>query len=270
LFWVFLKKGGLIMSLFKVGHFDEVGISFAVHKVKAFNVKNQKEIEEIALPQTLPLSAISELSYNIEIPTMNLAESEKSWGLFLRELFLNKSFEGFLANLFNPKNEIYFTSFAWDYSQNKPFIFPPMGAERSAFRFELKQGTSKKFIGDGINLWPTKKVVGALNLVILIWECDKDWENLGARLDSIHDIIEKSNLNKLITAISTNPSLATGVAIGMAVNELLGIIGKIMQRNQDDKVALFIGSWGTHKPQTAGVNLYVQDAASIEIEFVMT
>jgi len=119
-----LKKGGMIMSLFKVGNFDQIGVSF-VQTAKVFKVEHK---DTVRFPRTLSLDALSELSFNIEPPTLDLAKSSNKWGLYLKSLSLYESFEGFIANLFNPTNEIYFTSIAWDYSGTQPFLYPPKGA----------------------------------------------------------------------------------------------------------------------------------------------
>ena len=254
------------MSLFKVGNFDQIGVSF-VQTAKVFKVEHK---DTVRFPRTLSLDALSELSFNIEPPTLDLAKSSNKWGLYLKSLSLYESFEGFIANLFNPTNEIYFTSIAWDYSGTQPFLYPPKGAQGSDFLIPMKGGTTRQFVGDGVNIWPARVAVGALNLVVLVYECDNDVRKLGQTLVDIHDKVGNSKLASLIIAISANPSLATGVAIGQAVNELLGVIGNIMKRNGDDYVDLFEGSYGTDKPQTSRVEKYNHEAAGIELDFTVS
>jgi hypothetical protein len=224
----------------------------------------------VKFPKKLSLDALSEISFNIEPPKMDLAKSPAKWGLYLKSLSLYESFEGFIANLFNPDNEIYFTSLAWDYSGSKPFIYPPKGTKGSDFIIPMKSNTKREFIGNGVNIWPAQIVVGALNLVILVYESDQDNRDLGDQLVNIHDQIANSKLTDLIKAISASPSLATGVAIGTAVNELLGLIGNIMKRNGDDYVDLFEGSYGTDKEQTAKVDKYDHEAAGVELDFTVS
>lgn len=93
---------------------------------------------------------------------------------------------------------------------------------------------------------------------------------MGETLVDIHDKVGNSKLVSLITAILVNPSLAAGVAIGSAANELLGVIGNIMKRNSDDYVDLFEGSYGTDKPQTARVEKYDHESDGIELEFTVS
>ncbi len=254
------------MPLFKVGSFNQIGVSFA-QTAKVVKVEHKNTVR---FSRTLSLDALPELSFNIEPPAMDLAKSPNKCGLYLKSLSLYESFEGFIANLFNPNNEIYFTSIAWDYSGNPPLLYPPKGAKGSDFLIPVKAGKNRQFIGDGINIWPARIVVGALNIVVIVYECDNDVRKLGETLVDIHDKVGNSKLVSLITAISVNPSLATGVAIGSAANELLGVIGNIMKRNSDDYVDLFEGSYGTDKPQTARVEKYDHESDGIELEFTVS
>jgi hypothetical protein len=234
---------------------------------KTAKVSKVARKKTVAISRTLSLDALKELSFNIDPITFNLSKSKNKWALFLKSITLNKSSEGFIANIFNPINHIYFSIIAWDYSGSPIFIYPPKGAKGSDFLIPMKAKTTRQFIGDGVCIWPPRIVVGALNLVILIFECDKNVRTLGETLAGIHDIVGKSKLAGLVTAISINPSLATGVAIGAAVNELLGVIGNIMKRNGDDYIDLFEGSYGTDRPQTTKVERYDHEAAGIELEF---
>jgi hypothetical protein len=254
------------MPIFKIGSFSQVGLSFA-QSSRVVKVEHKKEVK---FPKRLSLHALSEVSFNIEPPKMDLAKSPAKWGLYLKRLSLYESFEGFIANLFNHDNEIYFTSVAWDYSGSRPFVYPPKGTKCSDFLIPMKSNTKREFVGDGVNIWPAQTVVGALNLVIIVYESDQDERDLGDQLVDIHVQVAKSKLAALVQAISENPSLATGVAIGTAVNELLGVVGNIMKRNGDDYVDLFEGSYGTDKQQTARVEKYDHEAAGVELDFTVS
>lgn len=221
----------------------------------------------VAFPKVLSLAAVSELAFNIAPPQLDLAKSPANWSLNLKSLSLFKSFEGFIADLFGADNKIYFTSIAWDYSGSTPFVYPPKGATASDFVIPMQAKTKREFIGAGVNLWPSQVVVGALNLVIFVYENDQDVRELGNQLVNIHDQVANSKLATLIGAIAVDPALATGVAIGTAVNELIGVVGNIMKTNGDDYVDLFEGSYGTDRPQTSRVETYNQEAAGIVLDF---
>jgi len=260
-------KGGLIMPIFKVGNFNQLAVQFD-QTAKVIKATHKREVK---FSRTLTVEALPELSFNIEPPTMDLAKSPDKWGLFLKSLTLHESFEGFIFDMFDPENHIYFTSIAWDYSGSPPFVYPPKGAQGADFLIPMKAQTTRQFIGDGVNIWPARIVVGALNLAILVYECDSEVRALGETLVDIHNKIESSKLSTLITAISVSPTLATGIAVGEAVNELMGVIGNIMKRNGDDYVDLFEGSYGTDKPQKARVEKYDHaELAGIELEFTVS
>jgi hypothetical protein len=255
------------MPVFKIGNFNQIGVRFdQTAKVIKGTYKHK-----VKFSSTLSVDALPELSFNIEPPSMDLAKSPNKWGLYLKTLALHESFEGFIVNLFNPKNEIYFTSIAWDYSGHHPFVYPPKGAQGRDFLIPMRAKTTRQFVGDGVSIWPAQTVLGALNVAILVYECDSDVRAVGETLVQVHDKVGRSKLSSLVTAISSNPSLATGIAIGEAVNELMGLIGNIMKRNGDDYVDLFEGSYGTDKPQTARIEKCDHpDLAGIELEFTVS
>jgi hypothetical protein len=149
-------------------------------------------------------------------------------------------------------------------------MYPPKGAKAPEFLIPMKSKTTRRFVGDGVCLWPSQIVTGALNLVILVYEGDQETRDLGAQLGDIHDTVSKSKLASLITSISASPAVASGVAIGAAVSELLGVVGNIMKRNGDDYVDLFEGSYSTEKAQQGGVEKYDHEAAGIELELTVS
>lgn len=255
------------MPLFKVGNFNQIVVQFD-QTAKVIKGTHKREVR---FARTLSVDALTELSFNIEPPSMDLAKSPSKWGLYLKALTLHESFESFIVNLFNQKNEICFTSIVWDYSGNPPFVYPPKGAKGSDFLIPMKAKTTRQFVGNGVSIWPAQAVVGGLNVAILVYECDSDVRAMGETLIDIHDKVGSSKLSGLIAAIAANPSLAIGIAIGEAVNELMGVIGNIMKRNGDDYVDFFEGSYGTDKPQAARMEKYDHpDLAAIELEFTVS
>jgi len=254
------------MALFTVGKYTDITMSFGA-SAKVFGVDGKTKAP---FPTMLSVDALKEASFNIEPPTMALAKSRAKWGVYLKSLTLNQSFEGLLLHLFKPTNDIYFTSLAWDYSGAKPFVYPPANAKPQDFIIPMKAKSKRQFIGNGVSLWPAQVVTGALNLVILIRESDQDTRNLGGQLADIHNTVANSKLTALIAAISAAPALATGVAIAEAVNELIGVMGNVMKTNGDESVDLFEGSYGTDKVQQARVEKYDQEAAGIELEVTVS
>jgi len=269
------------MPLFTVGNFDQIGISFdqpvmttrAASRGSRSTSRFAREcVDTISFPRTLPAEALQELSFNVEPPTIKLIKSKKRWGLSLNNLYLNKSFEGFIKNIFQKNNQVYFTTITWDYSGTAPFTYPPKGVQSSSFQIPMKPKTknSRLFIGNGVDIFPPKIVVGALNVVILVYESDDDVRKVGETLVDIHDKVESSNLAGLISAISTNPSLVSADVIKKSVTDLMGAIGIIMKRNRDDYVDLFMGSYRTDIPQSSRTENYDHESAGIELNFIVS
>jgi hypothetical protein len=84
------------MPLFKVGSFGQIGVTTS----QIATVIKVEHKDKVKFPRVLSIDAMREASFNIEPPKIDLAKSEKKWGLFLKNLSLYESFEGFIANLF--------------------------------------------------------------------------------------------------------------------------------------------------------------------------
>ena len=248
------------MPIIKVNNFDNIGVSLDTES-KVILDKNKTEVK---FPGTFSLDALSNASYTIQTQKLNLVPSSSKWSLFLKSISLKEGFEG----LFGGDNEIFFTSLVWDYSGKKPFVYPPAGSKSSDFIIPMQpDGTKRTFVGDGVNLFPAQQVVGTLNLILLVYESDEDINIVGDKLVKIHDQVSNSKLSTLVKTISASPSLAMGVIIGQAVNELLGVVGNIMKMNDNDYVDLFQGSYGTDIDQKNKVESYNHPICDIELEF---
>jgi len=251
------------MAIFKTGHFDQVGLKSAG---KAKVLKDGRH-EPIGFPRLLTAASVPDLAVHLEPPPLDLAQSDKKWAVYLRKIKLLRNFEGFIADFLKPTNQLYFISIAWDYSGQPPFVYPPQKINPASVLIKMKPGNTRDFMGDGVGLWVPRKVIGALNVILLIYENDENIRKTGELLVDIRDTVRSSQLASLIVAISVNPALATGVAIGAAVNELMGVIGSIMKKNQDDYVDMFEGTWGTDKKQNPAILKYKNEGSQIEIEF---
>lgn len=246
------------MALIINGNFDELGLA-----VSGLKLKNGKPVK---YPAELNTFTIKELSFDIQIPKLELKKTTEKWGVYLKSISLFESFEG-LLNCFKPNNEIYFTSIVWDYSGNHPIVYPPSEIDKSTLLIKMKENSKREFIGNGIQLWPSQIVVGALNIIILVFECDKNISKLGERFSEISDAVKRSSLADLIKSIGINPLAAQVGAVSTVVNEMIGAIGKVIRSNGDDYVDLFEGSYSTERVQTPGIREYNHESAGIELEF---
>jgi len=162
-------------------------------------------------------------------------------GLGLSSFTLYKSFEGFM-NIFNPYNEIYFVTWAYDLSGKPPYVYPALGMDPGKWFNRMKKKDTIKFIGEGINLYPKQEIKGGICVHIEVWESDSDIRKAGETIQQLTSIIQESELTKILTALAnTNPTTATISAISQAGMALSDIIGKILKNNSDDFVNIFEG-----------------------------
>lgn len=258
------------MPIFQIGGLDEIGLSVASRE-GAFQITAEPEPGG-RVPKSFSLRELPNYPDSVKDKnlSLSLAHSAEKWSLYLKSISLYKSFEGFIANLFNPTNDIYFLAILWDYSGEQPIVYPPKEAQKQGFFIPMRAKTTRQFIGDGVNLWPSRTTVGALNVAIFICESDLDARGLGQALASIHDSVKGSKLVSLIASITADPTAALVTAIGSAVIELEGVFADILKCNKDDRVDLFQGSFGTERPQVTKVESVGDDRAGIELEFVVS
>jgi hypothetical protein len=247
------------LAIIKVGNFEDVGV-----KPKALAGGSS-----LRLPRSMSLAASRQLSDEIEVKGMDLVRSKEPWALYLKRLTLHRGFEGFLSAVFNRTNEIYFVAFAWDYSGRKPKVFPYTTLEPAEYVLKMRKGQTRDFVGDGVALWPARRVSGALNVIIMVYESDREIQRSGEVIESIHTAVDKSTLTNLVTAIAANPAIATARAISAAVKDLIDSVGKIMKKNKNDVVELFEGSYGTHLAQASRREQYHTDAAGVELDLTV-
>lgn len=257
------------MPIISVGNFNQVDLKLKEGgTVRKISTKKKGKDTELKFPKVFNAEVLKDISSDILPPKVDLLESDKKWSLYIKNILLKEGFEGIFGNTLGESNEIYFVSVCWDYSGSIPFVYPPV-KEGDAARFlnSVKPGVIREFIGDGIQIWPSQKVKGGLNIIIFVYECDQDVRDLGKILKSVHNTVSNSKLTSLIGAISVSPALATGVAVTEAVNELVGVIGSILEENQDDYVDLFQGTYGTEKVQTSGAKKYEHEVVSVTLDF---
>ena len=121
------------MAIFREGNYADLGVDLQPKPGLRPMRRAVGVPTEPTLPKRLSLAAVGELSFALKPPNLKLVKSDERWGLYLKRITLNKSFEGFLLNMFNPTNEVYFTTLAWDYSGKEPFIYPPKEAPKDDF-----------------------------------------------------------------------------------------------------------------------------------------
>jgi hypothetical protein len=270
------------MPIFKVGNFDQIGVTRRkLSKAAEMKPTSHGPVfwdgelplgeEEISISTTTHRSSrrgTSRGATDLKSYEMDLIKSEEKWGLFLKSISLFKSFDGIRG--FNLENEIYFSSIAWDYSGKAPLVYPLVKTDPSKFYFAIKKKDTRQFIGDGVALWPSQRVVGCLNVVIFIFESDEGIRDAGKLLGDIHGTVNASDLSHLVLAIPANPGIIVEAEVAAAVGNLVDAVGKIMKSNKNDYVDLFQGSYRIDRPPKSEIEKYNQENAGIELQFVIS
>jgi papain like protease len=185
--------------------------------------------------------------------------------LSLRALCLNASFD---VSLFRrPVNEVYFTALAWDLSGRPPAIYPPAGDATPPEIHPIRSGERLTFLGEGVLLWPSRPVTGALYTRILIFESDGGLRAVGRSLLAIRKAIEESPLLGALAALASGAISGDALAaVGAAVELTVGAVADLLSREGDDLVELFDGAYGADRALGPRLESYDHAGASIELE----
>lgn len=178
----------------------------------------------------------------------------------MKAIKLLQGFEGFLQNLLNKDNEIYFLAWCWDLSGQPVFQYPAEGSQPESSIFKVRVGKLREFIGEGINLFPARQITAGLEVRVMVWESDQKSRDFGETLKTVVAGIRESKLNNLLNAISLvgGVPLVTVKMIEEAALELADIIGTCLKANSNDYVDLFAGyypasgSWEKGEDISAG------------------
>lgn len=238
--------------------------------INDFNVKVKKKHQDKSpfLKSIRTFSSLNEVSRAVEPDSFELITSSDQRGIAIKKLKLEKGFEGFLQNYLNPNNEVYFVAWVWDLSGQPIIQYPGANFNPEDVMIKLKVGKVREFIGEGINLFPKRKVTGGIAVRIQIWECDKEARDFGKAMSDVADSIKKSELNNLLSLISlgTGVSGATITLVKDAAIELTKVIGNILQANGDDYVDFFEGYYAADQDWTKGDDAYNANSSKITIK----
>ena len=186
--------------------------------------------------------------------------------LSLRALCLNRSFDFSLFR--RPVNEVYFTALAWDLSGRPPMIYPPVAEARRPEIHAIRPGERFSFLGDGVLLWPSRPVTGALYARIFIFESDEALRAVGRSLLAIRKALDGSPLLGALAALASGAISGDALAaVGAAVDVTMGALADLLSRNGDDLVELFDGTYGADRALGPHLESYDHAGASIELEF---
>ncbi|MCB0713537.1 MAG: hypothetical protein KDD67_14515 [Ignavibacteriae bacterium] len=226
----------------------------------SFTMNGRTEDNRSIPAKTGSFRVLAESTKKIEAPELTFEESAERRGLGLKAIKLLTGFEGFLNNIFESKNDVYFIAWAWDMSGKPVHFYPSVNAAKEDVVIPLKVGKLRHFIGEGINLFPARKVKAGLSVRIQIWESDQKTRDFGKTLRTVSETIQQSELNALLQLISVAGGipLATVGLVKDAAIELGKLVGKVLESNSDDYVDFYEGhypassTWETKDDQYEG------------------
>ncbi|MGK3988617.1 hypothetical protein WME99_36575 [Sorangium sp. So ce136] len=220
----------------------------------AFSATVAPHLQRPAFDSLTQLDHVVEATRAIQPVPLQLRTSKERRGLALKALELHGGFEGILGDLFDEKNEIYFVSWAWDLSGEKPYLYPGDGTSPGEFRLKMTAGSARRLLGAGALLFPPRRVTAGLAARIMLWESDSDVKRLGDTINTVSSAIATSKLSNLLQmiALGTGVSGATVALVAQAAAELAAAIGTVLQANSDDFVDFYEGYYPAEQPWRAG------------------
>ena len=213
------------------------------------------------------LSAIGEATRAVQPAPLEFDVSSDPRGLALKSLKLTQGFEGFLQNLFNATNEVYFLAWSWDLSGGAVVEYPGATATSKTCIIPLKVGQVREFLGAGIALFPARQVTAGLATRIMLWESDQGTRDFGKTVSEVANTVKASKLNNLLSLISLVGGITTTTVslVKDAAIELSDVVGKILQANSDDYVDFYEGYYPATQPWTPGDEAHQGNASEIEL-----
>ncbi len=214
----------------------------------------------------LPLK-LSPLGVALAQPTAGAPQevSPAPVSLSIKSVTLHKSFD---FQLFGKAvNELYMVAIAWDYSGRPAVVYPPpqaTPAEMARATYQATRDEPVVFLGSGIEIWPAQPVTGSLNVRIFLVESDADVQATGKKLAKITEVVNGSAFGAAITALAAGTA-GTVSAVVAAAAALTQVVAELMQKDEDDLVAVFDGSYGADHGFGSGEENNTQNGATISL-----
>ena len=246
------------MAVIKHGSFDNFSAT----------VRAEERESRAALNELRTFSLLRETTRDIQPVPVEFGISNPPRGLALKSIKLTQGFEGFFQSLLNKENEVYFLSWAWDFSGNPPELYPGVGVKTENCIIPLKTDQEREFLGAGILLFPPKFITAGLAIRIHLWESNHKVRDLGKTIQEVVNVIKTSELNNHLSLISVATGLITGTTIDIIKNaapKLAEAIDKILQANSDDYVDLYEGYYPAAVPWTTGDEIHRGHASEITL-----
>ncbi|MGC1851786.1 MAG: hypothetical protein WA687_05035 [Solirubrobacterales bacterium] len=194
-------------------------------------------------------SMLAEAARELPVEDVGFAKSPQPRGLALKRLHMGPGFQSFVKRLFHMSSKVYFLAWGWDLSGEKVqgdspvFLYPGTVSPDDSTLIPMKGDQEREFLGEGVLLYPARRITAGLSLRLQIWESQSDMRRFGDTLQKVSDSIGKSELNNVLAGIAalagvTTATLALAEKAGL---ELASVIGGILKTTSDDYVDYYEG-----------------------------
>lgn len=136
----------------------------------------------------------------------DLKKSSGSWALFLSEITLHPNAGSFINQFIGRAEHVHYVSLCWDLSGASPTIYPHLNFKNNKLPIELRAAETHQFKGEGLNLFPDKKVVDSLNMALFIFKNKKTDQSIDAIFDTLERLVNNSQLRQELSKITFDQS----------------------------------------------------------------
>lgn len=231
--------------------------------IRDFSVVPQAQ--SVEAPGIDNFAVLAEVSREAPVGTFAPLVSGETRGLALHSLQLEKAFRGFLTRLLGSDTDIYFLAWAWDLSGEPVTFYPGKVTDKGTCLIPLKGGETREFIGQGVALFPPRRVAAGIALRVQIWESKKGARDFGEAMESVARNIQESKINSVLqlVAMGTGVTGATVTLVEEASLELAKIVGVVLKTVGDDYVDFYEGYFPASENWTPGNMAYRGTASRI-------
>jgi len=231
-----------------------------------FSISVGRQLEIKGEPSVLALGDAEAKSIHIS----DFSDSAERRGITLSALSMNEQFPGFIDRIFNLESKFYFLCWTWD--MKSIHLYPGEITTPDTCLIPLRPSNSeRRFIGDGVVLFPPRTVRGGIAVRVQIWESKQDVREFGALMQRIAALVSSSELNDVITGLG---SAAAGGAIAgamlaqRAAVKLTKAIGAELENSSDELVDYFEGYFSAKSVWQVGNQTYEGVGSSIELNMI--
>ncbi len=151
---------------------------------------------------------VTESPLKKEIDDSILNESGDRRSLYLSELTLHPNAAGFFNQFRGRFENVHYITLSWDYSALSPTGYPYLNFKCNKLPLEIMAAETHHFTGDGMTIFPEKKVVDSLNACLFFFKNRKVENTVDDILEHVERIVNNSHLRQELSKMtfdSTHP-----------------------------------------------------------------